>query len=471
MVEIKLYTHGPRASVPVDGSEELGPDVFIALEGLGTFKGVSLEERARELVKSGKDLYWYSLRIHKESTRRGHASITTSAMLQMEIRDCSRALSMLLVAPPFGSYLQESQRRSEVTRAYVVTPPRLGSYAKHYNDMVSRMLDFYRQLVKEGVELEDARYILPIGVKTSLFASISLETYTYFLQLPDSREFREYMPWEVFEFSEKLKHTMQHTAPALLEARLAFRNRLASYPFPNPFKKSDVVVKRVVERFNHPEEAMVIEVLTLNMWNEEEISKAVSEEDKEALDTVNPFVNVVTLEPMSLVAYHQAIRHRTVPTSVESIYDAVERASNNPVENIIIPPRVKTSGELANSFQQVFTEALELYKNMIDDGIPRSSACYIIPQALRIYVVRNYNGYNILYPQGFIGTRTCSYTQWEERGIAYKIWRDVEKIKPRLAALMGEKCRYLGFCPEKNWCPIILKYRSYDDEVHKLYNL
>jgi len=32
---------------------------------------------------------------------------------------------------------------------------------------------------------------------------------------------------------------------------------------------------------------------------------------------------------------------------------------------------------------------------------------------------------------------------------------------------MGEKCKILGYCPEREWCPIILKYRSYGDEEHK----
>ncbi|HIQ29386.1 MAG TPA: FAD-dependent thymidylate synthase [Candidatus Caldiarchaeum subterraneum] len=469
MVEVRLYTHGPKASIPVDGLEELGPDVFIALEGLGTFRGVSLEERARELVKSGKDLLKHSLKIHKESTRRGHASITTSAMLQMEVRDCSRVLSMLLVAPPFGSYLQESQRRSEVSEEYVVTPPNLGLNSRGYGEAVSKMLGFYRRLVKEGVELEDARYILPIGVKTSLFASVSLETYVYFLQLPESGEAKEYTPTEVFEFAERLRELLEHVAPALLEARLSFRNRLATYPFPNPFKKNDPLVSKVAKRFNYPHETVVLDSLIIEEPGEEEMLKAVYEGEKETLDSLNPFINVITLEPMSLVAYHQAIRHRTVPTAVESIYDAVQRALKNPEENTVIPPRVKNREELADEFQHIFTEALELYRKMIDNGTPPSSACYIIPQALKVYVIRNYNGYNILYPQGFIGTRTCSYTQWEERGIAYKIWRDLEKIRPKLASLMGEKCRYLGFCPERSWCPIILKYHKYDDEIHRLH--
>jgi thymidylate synthase (FAD) len=35
---------------------------------------------------------------------------------------------------------------------------------------------------------------------------------------------------------------------------------------------------------------------------------------------------------------------------------------------------------------------------------------------------------------------------------------------------MGEKCMHLGYCPEREWCPIILKYHAYSDEAHHRFN-
>jgi hypothetical protein len=103
MVQLRLYSYGPTA---VLGDRTIiPPDVFIAIEGLGTFEGVSLEKRMEKLNAEGKDIHKVAVKTHRESTRRGHASITTSLQLMMEVSGCSRALSMLLVAPPFGSYL------------------------------------------------------------------------------------------------------------------------------------------------------------------------------------------------------------------------------------------------------------------------------------------------------------------------------------------------------------------------------
>jgi len=56
---------------------------------------------------------------------------------------------------------------------------------------------------------------------------------------------------------------------------------------------------------------------------------------------------------------------------------------------------------------------------------------------LRLYVARLYNGFNLLHPSGFLATRTCSYAQWEERGIAYKIMYELLKKAPSISLLWG----------------------------------
>ncbi|GBC68452.1 Thymidylate synthase ThyX [archaeon HR01] len=462
MFRVKFYGYGPRASIAVDGKNvDVGPDEFLAAEGLGTFGGLDVEAKIGALLSSGKDLRKTTLRMHSESTRRGHASITTSLHLELEVLKCSRALSLVLVAPIFGSYLQESQRRSRVTLDDAVEPLDLGDGRQLYWKMFQKLLKTYDQLLEAGVELEDARYLLPLGTATSLFISSSFENYVGLLQLCSEKS--GYLPAEVHAFAEVYGGKIAEIAPQLYRARMSFRNRLTSYPYPLLFKPHDILLEKIVRNAGMPQEPVI-----LNHVNLIGDLPPFSEDLKEVLDSVNPLISATTLEPMSLVAYHQAVRHRTVPTAVESIYTAAERALKSPQENIVTPPTIKKDERLKTHYIDAVLDALNTYEELVSMGVKPSAACYILPQALRLYVVRCYNGYNLLYPQGFIGTRTCSYTQWEERGIAYKIWRELEKTYPDTARHMGEKCRYLGYCPEKDWCPIILKYHRYSDEIHKL---
>jgi hypothetical protein len=80
---------------------------------------------------------------------------------------------------------------------------------------------------------------------------------------------------------------------------------------------------------------------------------------KDAYDSLNPLIAVATLEPVSLVAYHQSIRHRTVPTSVEPIYAVVGRAVKDMEANIVMPPFIRGNEGLRSMFMDVAGESFQ----------------------------------------------------------------------------------------------------------------
>jgi thymidylate synthase ThyX len=469
LVELRIYGHGPTAKVNVAGKVfEIGPDVFIAVEGMGTFEGISLEKKLEKLYSEGRDPMRMAARVHRESTRRGHASLTTSVQFMVEVSDCSRAFSMLLVAPPFGSYLQESQRRAKIDPDYFVTPQPFTNNGD-YEFAVENAVQTYFKLLEEGVELEDARYILPLCTKTSLFISCSLENYVAFMQLRRTSGLEEFLPAEVWEFAEKFEKIARSRAPSMIEARLRFENRLATYPFPNPFKPRDTLMEKLISENKYPDKPIILSVYAA-LKSLPDLGNLLSTQNKETYDSLNPLITVNTLEPVSLVAYHQLIRHRTIPTAVESIYTAAERALGNPEKNIVIPPSIRKEEKLKAMFLEAAMNSLKAYKRLVNEGFRISDAVLVLPQCLRIFITRLYNGFNLLHPSGFLATRTCSYAQWEVREIAYKIMYELRKRLPSISPIVGEKCKHLGFCPEKSWCPIILRYHRYDDELHKKYN-
>ena len=466
-IAVRLFSYGPSTTLKIDGKRiEVDPDLFIALEGIGTVKGVTIEERVSEFLRKGKDLEKTSYRMHWESTRRGHASLTTSLILQFEVERCSRVASMLLVSPPFASYLQESQRRRRVEPGEFFIPRGIEAdetAEKPYLETVRRLYESYLWLIGEGVELEDARYVLPLSSKTSVFATGSLETFIGFMLKNED----EYYPKELAELGRIIEKLSEKVAPNLTRARLAFQNPLPSYPYANPYKPRDKLMELLTKNFGEPLEPRLINfkaILPEDLASEDLLN------NPDIAATLNPLIETVFLESLSLAAYHQSIRHRTVPTAVESIYQAAERALRDSRRWVVEPPKVKASEKLSRRFHESVAEALNTYQQLLENGVKPSDAVYLLPQALRIYVARAYNAFNLLWPQGYVGTRSCSYAQWEERMTAYAIWKAVEERSPSLAQLMGEKCKLLGYCPEREWCPIILKYHSYGDEEHRRRN-
>lgn len=462
-IELRLISYGPVFKFR---GMEVGPDLFIALEGIGTFKGITAEERLRELEEKGKDLEKTALTMHLESTRRGHASLATSLILQFEVRRCSRAASLLLVAPPFASYLQESQRRRKVSKGDFMMPPGIeGSrkLEKIFSEAVERSWKTYDDLIRLGIPLEDARYVLPLASGTSIFVTGSLETFTGLMFSSRLRDER-YYPRELKRLGELVEEAARRVAPILTSARLSFKSPLPAYPYPDPYKPEDELMENLVKSFGEPDEPVLV---GLEVWDEvEKLRKPMGKLEEAA--SLNPLIHATFLEPLSLSAYHQSIRHRTVPTAVEPIYGAVERAARSSEKGAVIPPSIKSKERGLKMFQDTVSSLIEAYRALLDEDAHPSDAIYLTPQAVRIYVARTYNAFNLLWPQGYVATRTCGYAQWEERSIAYTIWRKVEERVPWLGRLMGEKCRHLGYCPEKSWCPVIKKYYpGYGDEEHR----
>lgn len=461
-LKLRLLSYGPRARISIDGMDmDVDPDLLIALEGIGTFEGISLEERLRSIILDRKDPKVVARKAHKESTRRGHASLSTSVFVQFEVRDCSRIGSMILVASKFGSYLQESQRRKKVDRSYMLYPSEIeGSKSMYeYENAMNSCIDAYERFCAEGVSIEDARYVLPLGIRTSVFVSTTLEGLIPLLML-GREKLNDVVPYEIEILANRILEMLSNVAPMILDARTSFKGDLAYYPIPNPFKHDDAITK-IAERNGYPSSPKILEVNVTDPI-------LLSEDVKKSYEVLSHSIRVSVLEPMSLVAYHQAIRHRTVPTVPESIYSALERAISNIDVWVKIPPSISASLELKEHFIKTVRICLDAYRSMVANGVKRSTAIYIVPQSIVIYALRFYDGFNLLSPIGFIATRTCSMSQHEERSIAYSIWKGIERLMPMLAEKMGEKCKHLGYCPERDWCSIILKYRNYSNELHRM---
>ena len=459
-VEVELLDLGPTVSVE---GVELGPDEVIALEGVGTFSTVDLVRNLRELQAKGKDPRKFSRKVHFESTRRGHASLTTSAVPFIEVRWCSRLLSMLVMGARFGSFLQESQRRSEVTAEKMLVPAEVRgtSLEAKVREELMRVHGYYRSLLERGVELEDARYVLPLSTATSFFSASSLESLLY--AVLKVRSGIGIVPQELRSYSDRLVSILSDVTPSLTASRLSFTGPWTHYPVPDPLREGDGLFDALFgERL--PEDAELVALHSL-----EPSLPILSNDGLTTLERLYPIVQAVVLEAPSLVAYHQSIRHRSVPTVVESLVEAADRALREPERSIVIPPKLRGSESLAAEYTGLSLEVLELYKTVREEvGI--EAALYFVPQGVRIRTLRLYDLFNLLSPMGFVATRTCSAAQWEERAIAYKVWREVERRMPELGRMMGEKCRHLGYCPEREWCPIILKYRKYDEEAHRRFN-
>ena len=91
------------------------------------------------------------------------------------IRGISRVTSHQLIRHRIASYTQESQRYSVVSKEYVVPESiKLKGYEDRYRALIEDAFKLYEEMVKSGIPPEDARYVLPQAVSTTILMTVNL---------------------------------------------------------------------------------------------------------------------------------------------------------------------------------------------------------------------------------------------------------------------------------------------------------
>jgi thymidylate synthase (FAD) len=131
-----------------------------------------------------------------------------------EIEDCSRVTTHQLVRHRVASYDQESQRFSAATKEGVVVPPNVRSNevaSKVFEEAMECVYAAYEKLVTAGVPKEDARYILPNGIKTKIVMTISAKSLMHFVWQRTALQAQ----WEIMELATALLNLARNATPEL----------------------------------------------------------------------------------------------------------------------------------------------------------------------------------------------------------------------------------------------------------------
>ncbi len=125
-------------------------------------------------------------RLVEKVIKSGHTSILEHASFTFHVSGISRACSHQLVRHRMASYAQQSQRYADAQGAYVIPPKVLGDgkSLEAYKKIVADAMEAYKMLVAAGIPKEDARYVLPQAMCTSVIITMNArELYENFFPL------------------------------------------------------------------------------------------------------------------------------------------------------------------------------------------------------------------------------------------------------------------------------------------------
>jgi thymidylate synthase (FAD) len=145
------------------------------------------------------------------------------------------------------------------------------------------------------------------------------------------------------------------------------------------------------------------------------------------------------IDGVSRALTHQLVRHRLASFNQQS-----QRYVTADAEAFVVPPTVLASAEGADAFEAAMAAAWETYRTLIEAGIPKEDARYVLPNAAESKIVVTMNIRELLH---FLTLRCCKRAQWEIRELALKMLDLAEPTAPYIFMDAGAACRR-GACPE-----------------------
>jgi thymidylate synthase (FAD) len=116
----------------------------------------------------------------------------------------------------------------------------------------------------------------------------------------------------------------------------------------------------------------------------------------------------------------------------------------------VTPPTIERNIEAKRIFDDALEKISETYRKLLESGIPKEDARFILPNAAKTNIIVTMNARELRH---FFNLRCCRRSQWEIREVAMKMLKQVKNVAPSLFENAGPSCVELGYCPEGKMKP------------------
>jgi len=155
-------------------------------------------------------------RLIRQCIEMGHLSPIEHASFTFLIEGISRVTSHQLVRHRIASYSQQSHRIVKILPDNFVIPPSIESNSRSkeiFVETLKQCMNCYEELLKLGIPREDARYIIPQAVKTSIVVTMNARELLHFFNLRLNVDSQ----WEIREMAKLMLREVLKVAPTIFE--------------------------------------------------------------------------------------------------------------------------------------------------------------------------------------------------------------------------------------------------------------
>lgn len=151
----------------------------------------------------------------QHSLASGHESVLEHAVFTFRVEGISRVTLAQLTRHRLASFSVQSQRYEKLEDPELVVPEsiRTSAFAAEAESSMRYMLNLYQRMVEAGIPAEDARYVTPQSVPTSLIVTMNVRELRHFFTLRCCNRAQ----WEIRKLANEMLKLCKKEAPILFE--------------------------------------------------------------------------------------------------------------------------------------------------------------------------------------------------------------------------------------------------------------
>lgn len=463
------------------------------IELIGGYEKNELETRIQKVATAGKlsrfpgnvfevlescNDYEKNLKLIKRIISMGHKSIIEHDYLVFAVCDVTPIIEQTIIGNRLTSFTIKSRREVDFRTAgfYVpefrkkdLTPhPKNEEIKEKYISHMKYLFNTYGDIVDNGVNVEDARFILPYSFHSNIIMGLNARElekmivsfiYGPLSKISELKEFgeklysiaKDYIPYldesiENYKIDVENPFEYMESISTRPEIKIVDKPQLISYT-PN---SDDVILKSsIMYHFQCSEEeaGKILESAQAKDSNYKEKSMDIilHKEERRELEQVNFTFQI----PISLSILTHLTRHRMHSLLVPEFLPLWN------FENYITPATIKAKPELEKIYVEAHDRNIKVFEEFKAMDIADEDLIYFYIGAQMLNVVTTMNGRTL---QWILHLRCCNKAQWQIRGIAKEIAKQVSKVSPLLGKGLGPTCMTDLVCNEgKECCGLIDK--------------
>lgn len=374
----------------------------------------------------------------------GHKTVLEHHYFNVAFNNVSIYVEQFLIEFRLASYTIKSGRYVNFQKAGFNLPSGFNDeQRKLLSTHYKKMFKVYKKFVDAGIPVEDARFILPYGLKTNIYMSLNAREFVHVICTMVYGRGKHYE--EIYNLGMQLKEQFDLRYPGLIEANEKnYSDDLSDVLNITPEKcKKIEYVSHEAKLVAHSENAYdsLEEIAKVSGYEKFDFMTALK--DDKLSKMLEHFNYTFKVQNFALIILKHYTRHRMQSLSTMPI---VKMANIN---KFVIPESISSNEDLKSDFEKCIKENRRIFNKLVEQAVNPYLLIYVTPHATAIDFVSTLNARELLH---FCNLRTCTRAQWEIRNLATSMLAQLKSIDTKMFANYGPSCYTYGVCPEGRLC-------------------